>query len=93
VAGREAVLKPLRSERELRVRRAGTAYQATFEAVFAILIGVGLGYWVDASFDSSPWGLLAGFALGFGAFALRLVRLARQLQGLADGEDGKSGRE
>lgn len=89
----EAVLTPLRSERELRVRRAGTAYQATLEAVFAILIGVGLGYWADSSFDWSPWGLLAGFALGFGAFTLRLVRLARQLQGLADGDDGKSNGE
>lgn len=84
-------MRPLRSERELRVRRAGTAYQGAFEAVFAILIGVGLGYWADASFDTSPWGLLAGLALGLGAFVLRLVRLARQLQGLAGGDDGKSG--
>ncbi len=76
-------------ERQLHVRRAGTAYQAAFEAVFAILIGVGLGYWADSSFDSAPWGLLVGFAFGFGAFVLRLVRLARQLQGL----EGGAGRE
>lgn len=72
-------------ERQLRFRRAGTAYQAAFEAVFAILIGVGLGYWADASFDSAPWGLLLGFALGFAAFVLRLVRLARQLQEPGEG--------
>ena len=84
-------MSPLRSERGLRVRRAGTAYQGAFEAVFAMLIGVGFGYWADASFDTSPWGLLAGLALGFGAFVLRLVRLGRQLQEPADGEDGTSG--
>lgn len=83
-------MRPLRSERGLRVRRAGAAYQGAFEAIFAILIGVGFGYFADASFDTSPWGLLAGFALGFGAFVLRLVRLGRQLQGPADG-DGDEG--
>jgi F0F1-type ATP synthase assembly protein I len=89
----EAVLRPLRNERELRVRRAGAGYQGAFEAVFVILIGVGLGYWVDRSFATSPWGLLAGLALGLAAFVLRLVRLGRQLQGLADGDDEKSGSE
>jgi F0F1-type ATP synthase assembly protein I len=76
-------------ERQLHVRRAGAAYQAAFEAVFAILIGVGLGYWADSSFDTRPWGLLVGLAFGLGAFVLRLVRLARQLQGL----EGGGGRE
>ena len=72
------------SQRGLRVRRAGTAYQGALESVFAILIGVGFGYWADASFDTSPWGLLVGLLFGFGAFVLRLVRLARQMQAMAD---------
>lgn len=79
-------------ERQLHVRRAGAAYQAAFEAVFAILIGVGLGYWADTGFDTSPWGLIVGFALGFGAFVLRLVRLGRQVQASAS-EDAKSSEE
>jgi F0F1-type ATP synthase assembly protein I len=87
-----ASVRAPRGERELSVRRAGTAYQGAFEAVFAILIGAGFGYWADASFDTSPWGLLVGFALGFSAFVLRLIRLGRQLQRLA-GEDGKSSGE
>jgi F0F1-type ATP synthase assembly protein I len=51
--------------------------------VFAIGIGAGLGYFADSHFASSPWGVLVGFALGFSAFVLRLVRLARQLDALA----------
>jgi F0F1-type ATP synthase assembly protein I len=81
-----------RGERGLQIRRAGTAYQGAFEAVFAILIGVGAGYWVDAGLDTTPWGLIVGFVLGFSAFVLRLVRLGRQLQGLAAEDAENSGK-
>jgi F0F1-type ATP synthase assembly protein I len=72
---------------------------AAFEAVFAILIGAGLGYLVDDRFGTSPLYLFVGIAIGFGAFVLRLVRLGRALQP-SDGEpsqpsqdDGSTGRE
>ncbi len=48
--------------------------------MFAILIGVGLGYLVDRNYQSAPWGLLVGLVLGFSSFVLRLVRLVRQLE-------------
>jgi len=71
------------------VRRGGLAYQGAFESVFAILIGAGLGYWADARFETAPWGLMTGLLLGFSAFVLRLMRLARQLQEIAEhGEQG-----
>lgn len=69
-------------------RRFGLAYQGAFEAVFAILIGAGIGYWVDSRWETAPAGVLVGIATGFGAFVLRLVRLARQMQRLADEEAG-----
>ena len=61
-------------------RRFGIAYQGAFEAVFAIVIGAGLGYAADRRFGTEPWGVLVGLGLGFGAFVLRLVRLGRVLQ-------------
>jgi F0F1-type ATP synthase assembly protein I len=82
-----------------RKRQAAQAYQGAFEAVFAILIGAGLGYLVDDRFGTSPLYLFVGIAIGFGAFVLRLVRLGRALQP-SDGEpsqpsqdDGSTGRE
>ena len=61
-------------------RRGIAAYQGALEAVLAIPIAIGGGYWLDGRFDTSPILLLLGAAIGFGAFVLRLLRLGRQLQ-------------
>ena len=61
-------------------RRFGSAYQGAFEAVFAIVIGAGLGFASDRRFGTEPWGVIVGLVLGFGAFVLRLVRLGRAVQ-------------
>jgi len=61
-------------------RRRRLAYQGAFEAVTAIPIAIGGGYWLDRRFDTSPIFLFLGAALGFAAFVLRLVRLGRHLQ-------------
>ena len=72
-------------------RSFGAAYQGAFEAVFAILIGAGLGYAVDRRFGTGPWGVVSGLGLGFGAFVLRLVRLGREMQGGEGPTGGASG--
>ena len=69
-----------RAEKERGARRQGAAYQGALEAVFAILIAGGIGYWADGRFGTSPWLLLLGFGIGFGSFVLRLFRLGRQLR-------------
>lgn len=67
-----------------RLKRAAAAagsdaYQGAFEAIGAVLVGGGFGYWADWAWDSSPWGLLVGIALGFAAMVLRLLRLGKEL--------------
>lgn len=60
--------------------RAGSdAYQGAFEAVGAVLVGVGFGFWVDSRWETGPWGVLVGVVLGFAAMVLRLVRLGKEL--------------
>lgn len=67
-------------------RRSALAYQGAFESVFAIGIGAGFGYLADAQLDTSPWGVLLGVLFGFGAFILRLIRLGRKLNEIAEAE-------
>ena len=69
-----------RGEKELEGRSKGAVYQGGTEAVFAVLIAGGIGYWLDDYFDSAPRGLLIGIAIGFASFTLRLVRLGREMQ-------------
>ena len=66
-----------RDEKELQTRRRGAVYQGGSEAVFAILIAAGIGYWLDGRMDTAPTFLLIGLAVGFAAFTVRLVRLGR----------------
>lgn len=55
------------------------------EAVFAIPVGLGLGYLGDRTFGTYPICLLVGGVIGFSAFVVRLVRLGRELQFGSDG--------
>ena len=55
--------------------KAGRAYQQALEAVLAIPIGIGIGYFADGRLDSSPIGLVLGAALGFAAFVKRLISM------------------
>jgi len=50
------------------------------EAVFAIPIAGGLGWWADKSFGTRPVGLLVGLALGFAAFVMRLSTMRRLVE-------------
>jgi F0F1-type ATP synthase assembly protein I len=70
---------PSPEERQETARHQGKAYQGAFEAVFAILIMAGLGLWIDSRFETTPWGLVIGTAIGFASFVLRLLRLGKQL--------------
>jgi len=54
------------------------------EAVFAILIAVGLGYWADSYFETEPRYLIIGAVIGFAAFVLRLFRMNELVQEQAD---------
>ena len=55
------------------------AYQGAFEAVGSVLVAGAIGYWVDATWDTAPWGLLVGAVVGFAAMVLRLVRLGKEV--------------
>lgn len=65
----------------------GAAYEGAMEAIFAILIAVGLGYWADQHFGTEPVWLVVGAIVGFAAFVLRLFRMGKLIQAQAEGEE------
>jgi F0F1-type ATP synthase assembly protein I len=56
-------------------RRGARVYQAALEAVFAIPIAGGIGYWADGHYGTGPFLLIVGLVLGFAAFVVRLTRM------------------
>jgi F0F1-type ATP synthase assembly protein I len=52
------------------------------EAVLAIPIGLGIGWWADRQLGSEPIGLFLGLAFGFATFIVRLTRM----RGMVDRE-------
>ncbi len=68
-----------RVKRAAASNTAGDAYQGAFEAVMAVLVGAGAGYWIDWRWDTTPYGVLSGVVIGFAAMVLRLLRLGREL--------------
>jgi ATP synthase protein I len=72
-----------------RVKRAvgsvaSDAYQGALEAVMAVLVGAGIGYWVDRHWDLTPYGVITGVVIGFAAMVLRLLRMRDELVGESD---------
>lgn len=43
--------------------------------VFALVIGFGVGYWVDGHLGTSPWLAFLGFFLGLAAGVLNVYRV------------------
>lgn len=68
-------------------RQKTLAYQGAIEAVASIMIGGGLGYFADDHFDTSPFLLLLGFAFGFGACFVRLMRVKRAMESSEQSSD------
>jgi F0F1-type ATP synthase assembly protein I len=61
-------------------RRGARVYQGALEAVFAIPIAGGLGYWADSRFGTDPVLLIVGLALGFATFVVRLARMRKLVE-------------
>lgn len=55
----------------------GKGFRVASELLAAMIVGPGLGLGVDYFAGSSPWGLLAGIAVGFAAGLLNVMRAMR----------------
>jgi len=93
VFGRRSPVTDRQDEKKSKTgqdRRQGAVYQGAFEAVIALLIAALVGYWLDGYFDTTPWLLLIGTAIGFASFTVRLIRLGRWMR---EGNPDEVGRD
>jgi F0F1-type ATP synthase assembly protein I len=67
----------------------GSAYQGAMEAVLAVPISMGLGYWADGHFDTGYRYLIIGAVVGFTAMVVRLARM-RSLVGESAEADSRT---
>ena len=73
------------SHRQAERRRGIAAYQGALEAVFAIIIGIGAGFWADRHFGTEPRWVIVGAIFGFGAFVMRLWQMRKLVEGAPPG--------
>ncbi|MCP4039550.1 MAG: AtpZ/AtpI family protein [bacterium] len=66
-------------------KQQSASYQGAFEAVLAVPIAIGIGYWCDDRLGSAPVGLFTGAAVGFAAMLLRIVRMRPKQDAIDDG--------
>lgn len=77
------------SDRRPEGRRISGSYQGAVEAIVALLLAMGAGFWADQKFDTAPRYLLIGVVIGFGSFVLRLMRMRSLIEEPPDEEAPK----
>ena len=60
VSGRSA----LSGEKASKISFSSQGFRASIDMIAAILVGTGLGLYLDSHFGSDPWLLILGFLLG-----------------------------
>lgn len=56
-----------------------SALRLSSEFIAGVLVGAGLGWFIDRMAGTSPWGLIVFLLLGFGAGVLNVLRSAGQV--------------
>jgi len=59
---------------------AGAAWRMVIELVTGIVVGFGIGYWLDVTFDTLPIFLVLFTLLGFGAGVRVMMQTAQEAQ-------------
>ena len=71
----------------------GQAFKLSSEFIAGIAVGTGLGWFLDRLAGTSPWGLVVGLLLGFGAGILNVLRSTGQVAEFGQGGKPPKGPE
>jgi ATP synthase protein I len=71
---------PVNADNGARGRAMGDAFKIVSELIVGVVVGGGLGWFLDRQFGTTPWLLVAFLIVGFAAGMLNVIRTARQMQ-------------
>jgi len=71
----------------------GQALRLSSEFIAGIVVGVGLGWFLDRVAGTSPWGLIVGLLLGFAAGVLNVLRSAGLMAEFGQGDKPRDPKE
>jgi len=71
----------------------GQALKLSSEFIAGIVVGVAIGWIIDRLAGISPWGLIVGLLLGFGAGVLNVLRSAGLVAEFGQGEKSRDPKE
>jgi ATP synthase protein I len=60
-----------------QARQLGALFTVGLSFVFAVVIGVAVGLWLDSKLGTAPWLFFVFLSLGFAAGVLNVVRATR----------------
>lgn len=74
------VTKPESSNRADAASGMAVGFRISVEIVAALIMGFGIGYYLDHLLGTKPWLMIIFFFLGIGAAFANVVRVAKQLE-------------
>ncbi|MEM9319341.1 MAG: AtpZ/AtpI family protein [Pseudomonadota bacterium] len=74
-------------------RQGQLAWRMVTELVAGLLIGFGIGYGLDALFETRPWLMVIFTLLGFAAGVKTMIRSAREMESEIGGSAGDEGND
>jgi len=66
---------------------AGLGWRMSIELVAGIVVGLGMGYFLDRWFDTKPLFMISFMFMGFGAGILNVIRLSKRIQSQLEQRD------
>lgn len=67
----------------------GIGLRIGMELIIAVMMGVGIGWFVDRTFGTGPWGLMVFSLLGMASGILNVIRVANKLNDPDDDQQDK----
>jgi len=68
----------------------GIGLRIGMELIIAVMMGIAIGWFIDRTFGTKPWGLMVFSILGMASGVLNVIRVANKMNETSDDQQDKS---